>query len=307
VNGPEHPDTLKAINNLAISYAAAGRNDEALKLREEVLPLRRKVLGPENPDTVQAMANLAMSYDAGGRKEEAKALRAEVETVKENALPSLAEMRLGDLPTLRARSERRARAGEWKEAIADERRVLEIDSSFHYDWYLMAPLLLQVGDLDGYQTHRHEMLQRFGSTTDLPTMERIAKASLLLPLEGAELETASKLADAALTLGKNHQFLAYFQFAAGLARYRQGQFLEAIAMLQTVIDAPGVPERRAQAYAVLTMAQHRLQKRYQARNALYKADELAAAFPPTSNWQDVLIAKLLLSEAKALMAVPPGK
>ena len=37
--------------------SAAG---EALKLREEVLTLSRKVLGPEHPDTLEAMGNLAI-------------------------------------------------------------------------------------------------------------------------------------------------------------------------------------------------------------------------------------------------------
>ena len=63
VSGPEHPDTLSAMNNLAISYAEAGRRDEALKLREQVLALSRKVNGPEHPATLKAMNNLAISYD----------------------------------------------------------------------------------------------------------------------------------------------------------------------------------------------------------------------------------------------------
>ena len=50
------------MGNLAISYFAAGRRDEALKLREEVLALSRKVNGPEHPDTLGAMNNLAISY-----------------------------------------------------------------------------------------------------------------------------------------------------------------------------------------------------------------------------------------------------
>ena len=77
-SGPEHPDTLRAMHNLAISYDDAGRRDEALKLREEVLALRRKVNGPEHPDTLKAMNSLASSYDDAGRREEALKLREEV-------------------------------------------------------------------------------------------------------------------------------------------------------------------------------------------------------------------------------------
>jgi tetratricopeptide (TPR) repeat protein len=64
------------MNNLANSYEAAGRRDEALKLREERLALCRKVLGPKHPDTLTAVDSLANSYFAVGRKEEAIALLA---------------------------------------------------------------------------------------------------------------------------------------------------------------------------------------------------------------------------------------
>jgi serine/threonine protein kinase len=76
--GPEHPDTLKAMQSLANSYSGAGRRDEALKLREEVLALRRKVLGAEHADTLRAAHNLAGSYHAAGRRDEALKLREEV-------------------------------------------------------------------------------------------------------------------------------------------------------------------------------------------------------------------------------------
>ena len=55
-----------AMNNLAISYAEAGRQDEALKLREQALALAQKIFGAEHPETLRAMHNLADSYDAVG-------------------------------------------------------------------------------------------------------------------------------------------------------------------------------------------------------------------------------------------------
>ena len=35
--GPDHPDTLRSMANLANSYTALGRHAEALRLREETL------------------------------------------------------------------------------------------------------------------------------------------------------------------------------------------------------------------------------------------------------------------------------
>ena len=57
--GPEHPDTLSAMNDLARVCNSAYRWDEAIKLLEEVLRVRRKLLGPEHPDTLKAMDALA--------------------------------------------------------------------------------------------------------------------------------------------------------------------------------------------------------------------------------------------------------
>jgi serine/threonine protein kinase/tetratricopeptide (TPR) repeat protein len=76
--GPEHPETLSAVHNLALCYTLAGNKDEALKLQEELLPLRVKVNGPEHHDTLSAMHNLAFAYASAGRLNEALKLREEL-------------------------------------------------------------------------------------------------------------------------------------------------------------------------------------------------------------------------------------
>jgi tRNA A-37 threonylcarbamoyl transferase component Bud32 len=78
--GTDHPDTLKSMNNLANSYADAGRTQDALKLREETLQLRKAKLGPEHPDTLASMNNLAASYFKAGRTQDA--LKLSVETLQ---------------------------------------------------------------------------------------------------------------------------------------------------------------------------------------------------------------------------------
>jgi serine/threonine protein kinase len=64
--GPDHPNTLMSMNNLAISYNALGRYADALKLHEETLALLKAKLGPDHPDTLTSMSNLANSYYAHG-------------------------------------------------------------------------------------------------------------------------------------------------------------------------------------------------------------------------------------------------
>ena len=61
--GPDHPDTLWSMNNLAFGYQAAGKLDRALPLFEETLALRKAKLGPDHPDTLASMNNLARLPD----------------------------------------------------------------------------------------------------------------------------------------------------------------------------------------------------------------------------------------------------
>jgi tetratricopeptide (TPR) repeat protein len=69
--GRDHLDTIRVMNNLAISYAALGRHAEAIKLCEQTLALRKARLGPDHPETLASMNNLAISYVALGRHAEA--------------------------------------------------------------------------------------------------------------------------------------------------------------------------------------------------------------------------------------------
>ena len=75
--GPDHPDTLKSMNNLAASYTDLGRHAEALKLHQETLALRKAKLGPDHPDTLMSMNNLANSYAVLGRHADALKLHEE--------------------------------------------------------------------------------------------------------------------------------------------------------------------------------------------------------------------------------------
>ena len=65
--GPDHPDTLGSMNNLALGYQAAGKRDLALPLYEETLKLRKAKLGPDHPDTLNSMGSLAYGYLAAGK------------------------------------------------------------------------------------------------------------------------------------------------------------------------------------------------------------------------------------------------
>ncbi len=72
--GPDHPDTLTSMSDLAGGYQAAGRRDRALPLAEATLKLQKAKLGPDHPDTLTSMSNLAMGYHAASQLDQALAL-----------------------------------------------------------------------------------------------------------------------------------------------------------------------------------------------------------------------------------------
>jgi tetratricopeptide (TPR) repeat protein len=76
--GADHPNTLTAMHNLAISYLDAGRPQEALKMEKKVVQLRREKLGADHPDTLNAMHKLAVAYREIGLLEAALPIQEEV-------------------------------------------------------------------------------------------------------------------------------------------------------------------------------------------------------------------------------------
>jgi len=57
--GPEHPDTARSLNSLAIVLMAQGDFAEARPLCERALAINEKMLGPEHPDTATSLSYLA--------------------------------------------------------------------------------------------------------------------------------------------------------------------------------------------------------------------------------------------------------
>ena len=72
--GPDHPDTLGSMHNLALCYSVTGRPLDALKLYQDTLALNRAKLGPDHPSTLLSMHNLAVCYRDVARHAEAATL-----------------------------------------------------------------------------------------------------------------------------------------------------------------------------------------------------------------------------------------
>jgi tetratricopeptide (TPR) repeat protein len=151
-------------------------------------------------------------------------------------------------------------------------------------------------------------LARFGGTNDPVVAERMAKGCLILPVRGIDLKAVAHLADTAITEGQGHAYFPFFQFAKGLAEYRQGHYARAVECLQKVADTPGRDFRDAEAYLALAMAQMKSGKPAEARAALTRGEAIVASSMPSlenrdlgGSWTDWIIAHALKKEAQAVV------
>ena len=72
--GEDHPDTLRALNELAITYGDLGDYAKAKELCEPVYEKSLEILGEDHPDTLKVLNNLAAAYRNLGDNEKAKEL-----------------------------------------------------------------------------------------------------------------------------------------------------------------------------------------------------------------------------------------
>ena len=85
--GPDHPDTLHSMNNLAMSYAAAGqiRARCSSSTRRRWL-CKRRSSAPTTPTRSRSMNNLANSYADAGQYERALKLHEETLALRKTKL-----------------------------------------------------------------------------------------------------------------------------------------------------------------------------------------------------------------------------
>ncbi len=158
--------------------------------------------------------------------------------------------------------------GRLEEARAAWEKLLESDPPDHDTWYGYAELCLFLGREDDYRRARRALLNRFGATTNPFDAERTARACLLLPGTDDELRQAVALAERAVAEREGDKWgHPYFEFARGLAEYRQGQFDRAIATMQGGASSVLGPAPRL----VLALALHRSGQATEARKTLAAA------------------------------------
>ena len=95
VLGPDHPNTLATMGNLAAVAQASGRPNDAVSRYEEALRESEAKLGHDHIGTLTALNNLASAYWMAGRMDDALPL---LDRARD------ADSRTNSAPTIRKRS-----------------------------------------------------------------------------------------------------------------------------------------------------------------------------------------------------------
>lgn len=173
---------------------------------------------------------------------------------------------------------------------------------------MLAALLAKTHNLSAYDQLCRRILAACTDTKNALVADEAAKACLLLPSRGANLEVISNLADTAVTRGVGDEgAMPFFQFCKALAEYRQGHFAGAVEWAQKPIRSPRV-YAQGQAYAVLAMAQWQLGERDVARTLLAEGNRLAQRISQEADvqgsgraWLGSVITRILFDEAVELI------
>jgi tetratricopeptide (TPR) repeat protein len=86
VLGPEHPDTLTSISNLAGVLVLQGKYEDAETINRQTLALREKVLRREHLDTLTSTSNLALVLGSQGKYEDAETMNRKTLAQREKVL-----------------------------------------------------------------------------------------------------------------------------------------------------------------------------------------------------------------------------
>jgi serine/threonine protein kinase len=202
-----------------------------------------------------------------------------------------------------------ARMAQWPEALTNWDLVITCAPEDHVGYQNLAPVLLQMDDVDGYKALRAQILKRFGHTTDPRVAELMTKASLILPASDDEMKTIAKMAEVAAGGSTNDPDFGHNVFAKGFAEYRLGHYKNANKLLRQADNMDIGPYYRTETYLLLAMARSHLGRVQDSTESFRDAaDEMKTQLIPKGGldsygWNDWIAIHVLAREALASLPV----
>jgi len=213
-------------------------------------------------------------------------------------------------------------AGRWREAAARFTAVLQLNQFGDLDvsttdFLKCGALLIELGDLEGYEGLRQEGIARFGDSRKMYVGERITKVSLLLPAADGVNKSMAPL----VAVQTNAEFdplnryrseqAAWSSLSLALVEYRKDNRARAVEWyVRCLAFLPDSRVRIATARIILAMARHQLQQADAAESEFAQGCEIIESKFRSGlgmdedifgRWFDWLIARILLREATSLI------
>jgi serine/threonine protein kinase len=222
---------------------------------------------------------------------------------------------------LRTLGEWHALKGQWAQAAERYNLLLEADRrdnswAITDDLLQAGPILIERGDIKGYERFRQAAVARYLDTKDPVFAERTLKISLLRPADGQLMQSLEHLseisADSMDQPGQDPIMVGWRCVSLALMAYRQDYTPTAKDWCRRCLASPNyIPARVATAHIIQAMSSCRLGEMKVARAELARGRQLVdAEFAKglemgngaTGFWYDWLFARILLREADALFA-----
>ena len=210
--------------------------------------------------------------------------------------------------------------GQWTQAEERFNLLLAADQKDNSweitdDLLKAGPILVERGDMQGYEHFRRAAVARYQDTADPVFAERTLKISLLIPADAELMKFLKTLSEvSANSMEKPEQdpiMEAWRCVSLGLMAYRQGYTPTAKAWCRRCLAYPQYnPSRIATAHVIQAMACGQLGEVETARSELAQGrDLIAAEFAKglgegngnVGLWYDWLFARILFREAEALI------
>jgi len=229
---------------------------------------------------------------------------------------------------LRTLGEWHALQGHWKLAAARFIALLQADQSdksemITSDLLLAGPVLIESGDVRGYEHFRQKAIARFAGTTNPVNAERTVKISLLIPADPQTMKLLEPFAELAaksferdgINAGSSPLMASWRCVSLSLMAYRQGYTPTAKEWGRRSLSYPiNTPARIATVHVIRAMACQQLGEVEQAHSELEQGrkmieDQFARGLKkgngPEGWWADWHFARILLREAEALIEPSP--
>ena len=182
------------------------------------------------------------------------------------------------------------------------------------DFLRCGPVLIESGDVGGYDRFREDAINRF-TRTPSPATDRIVKISLLLPADRKVMASLAPLAEATAKnfaeadAGGDVFQSAWLSVSLALWEYRAGNFAKSAEWSRRCLAyAEANAPRTATAYVILALADQQLGRTQEAQAELLKGREIVESkfrgrlgTPVQGFWFDWVFARILLRESVAMI------